>query len=97
VQDKIDEFMEEGFSFREAEEQALKWIKDKAALHDPDQIAGGNPLKITGMGDSRINSSIGSQWKSRIGNVDKEIRRVADTLSEEEKKLTYLNVRLKSE
>lgn len=37
------------------------------------------------MGDSRINSSIGSQWKSRIGNVDKEIRRVADTLSEEEK------------
>lgn len=85
VQDKIDEFMEEGFSFREAEEQALKWIKDKAALHDPDQIAGGNPLKITGMGDSRINSSIGSQWKSRIGNVDKEIRRVADTLSEEEK------------
>ncbi|MBY7103589.1 polymorphic toxin type 15 domain-containing protein [Bacillus sp. 6YEL31] len=97
VQDKIDEFMEEGFSFREAEEQALKWIKDKAALHDPDQIAGGNPLKITGMGDSRINSSIGSQWKSRIGNVDKEIRRVADTLSEEEKKLIYLNVRLKSE
>ncbi|OQD30776.1 polymorphic toxin type 15 domain-containing protein [Bacillus toyonensis] len=87
VQDKIDEFMEEGFSFREAEEQALKWIKDKAALHDPDQIAGGNPLKITGMGDSRINSSIGSQWKSRIGNVDKEIRRVADTLSEEEKKI----------
>ena len=49
------------------------------------QIAGGNPLKITGMGDSRIISSIGSQWKSRIGNVDKEIRRVADTLSEEEK------------
>ena len=35
MQDKIDEFMEEGFSFREAEEQALKWIKDKVALHDP--------------------------------------------------------------
>ncbi|HEK9100049.1 hypothetical protein KFD70_10455 [Bacillus pfraonensis] len=96
IQDKIDELMEEGLSFREAEEQASKWIKGKAALHDPDQIAGGHPLTITGMGDSRINSSLGSQWKSRIVDVDKKIREVAENISGEEKKSTYLNVKLKS-
>jgi hypothetical protein len=40
-----------------------------AALHEPDQIAGGEPL-CEELGDRRINSSIGSQWKSRIATLD---------------------------
>ncbi|MFE4746859.1 polymorphic toxin type 15 domain-containing protein [Paenibacillus chitinolyticus] len=58
LQDKIDEFREEGLSYQEAEQKANEWIKDKAALHNPDQIAGGYPEKIDGLGDLGINSSI---------------------------------------
>lgn len=48
-----------------------------------------------GMGDKRINSSIGSQWKNRIDAVDEKVKLVAGKMTDEEKKLTYLNVKLK--
>jgi len=43
--------------------EANKWLKTQAALHNPDQIAGGNPKDVTEMGDKRVNSSLGSQWR----------------------------------
>ena len=53
-------------------------------------IAGGNSANITGLGDSRINSSIGSQWKadSRVGKLDAYVDKLAAGLSAEERK-TY--------
>ncbi|MBC1458183.1 hypothetical protein HB850_10470 [Listeria newyorkensis] len=95
TQDKIDDLMEEGFSYREAEEKASEWIKDKAALHDPDQVAGGNPTLINGVGDSRVNSSLGSQWRTRIGAIDEQIRKMAENMTEAERKSTQLNIVLK--
>ncbi|WP_185519597.1 polymorphic toxin type 15 domain-containing protein [Listeria booriae] len=95
TQDKIDDLMEEGLSYREAEEKAAEWIKDKAALHDPDQVAGGNPTLINGVGDSRINSSLGSQWRTRIGTIDEQIRELAKTMTDAERKSTQLNIILK--
>ena len=59
---------------------AKKWAKGKAALHGPDQIIGGRADNITGLGDSNINSSIGSQWKSRVGTLDNYINEKAATL-----------------
>ena len=56
---KIHEFRKTGMSFEQATEQAQLWLDSQAVLHYPDQIAGGNPLKIGGMGDAGINSSIG--------------------------------------
>ncbi|UJF36437.1 polymorphic toxin type 15 domain-containing protein [Paenibacillus hexagrammi] len=94
LQDKIDEFREEGLSYQEAEQKANEWIKDKAALHNPDQIAGGYPEKIDGLGDLGINSSLGSQWKNKIGELDKKIRDLAKNMTEEERKSTYLNIKL---
>lgn len=47
-----------------------KQMKQLAALHDPDTIAGGHD-KIRRMGDSKVNSSIGSQWKDRVAEMDK--------------------------
>ena len=87
--------LDSGKSFQEAQEEAEKWMKSQAALHNPDQVAGGNPLNISGMGDRTINSSIGSQWKFRIGSVDEQIRVVAKTMTEEERQSTYLNIKLK--
>ncbi|MBE6049512.1 MAG: hypothetical protein E7214_02340 [Clostridium sp.] len=80
---------------QEAEKQAKKWLDSQVALHNPDQIAGGNPLNIGGMGDSKINSSIGIQWRYRIDAIDEQIKALADKMTETERKLKYLNVKLK--
>lgn len=75
---KIQEIKQKNKSISEgdAENQAKEWMKTQAALHDPDQIAGGDPKNITGMGNARVNSSIGSQWqgKSRADDVEKQVR-----------------------
>ncbi|WP_246061256.1 polymorphic toxin type 15 domain-containing protein [Paenibacillus oralis] len=62
---KINELQKQGLTLKEAKEKASAWIKNKAILHNPDQIAGGNPLNVGGLGDSPINSSIG-----RSGNIE---------------------------
>ncbi|WP_297429166.1 polymorphic toxin type 15 domain-containing protein, partial [Clostridium sp.] len=91
---KIDELLDSGMSYQEAEAQANKWMDSQAALHNPDQSAGGNPLNIGGMGDKRINSSIGAQWKYRIDAVDEQIQAMAKNMTDAERKSTYLNVKL---
>ena len=91
---KIEELFESGMSWEEAETKANSWLKTKAALHNPDQIAGGNPLNIGGVGDKRVNSSIGSQWKYRIDIVDDQIDVLAQTMTPEQRKNTYLNINL---
>lgn len=91
---KIEELFEDGMSWEEAEKNAEIWLKTQAALHNPDQIAGGNPLHIGGMGDKRINSSLGSQWKYRIDIVDEKIGELAKNMTPEQLKNTYLNVKL---
>lgn len=95
LQDKIKELRRNGMSAEMAEDKANKWIKSQAALHDPDQIAGGNPLNVTGMGDRRINSSIGSQWRTRIDYIDELIKKFASTMTDAERKNTYLNMKLR--
>ena len=40
-----------------------------------DGIAGGKVDQITGMGDSKVNSSIGSQWKNgRADSIENQIQ-----------------------
>ncbi|WP_336047119.1 polymorphic toxin type 15 domain-containing protein, partial [Solibacillus ferritrahens] len=95
LQNKVDELRRDGLSYEEAEKKANEWIKGQAALHNPDQIAGGNPTKIGGLGDKDINSSIGSQWRSRIKDLDKQVRAIGNNMTEEERKTTYLNIKLK--
>lgn len=46
------------------------------------------------MGDKDINSSIGSQWRYRIDKIDEHIKKIAEKMSEAERKSTYLNVKL---
>jgi Metallopeptidase toxin 4/Novel toxin 15 len=91
---KIEELREEGMPRKEAEAKADEYMKDKAALHDPDQVAGGNGDNITGLGSSNVNSSIGSQWKARIEKIDADVRKAAENMTEAEKKTTFLNIHL---
>lgn len=46
------------------------------------------------MGDKRINSSIGSQWKYRIDIVDEQIGELAKLMTSEQQKNNYLNGKL---
>lgn len=93
---KIKEYKKQGLTTEKAKEEANKWIETQAALHDPDQIAGGNPDNVTGMGDKRINSSIGSQWKSRADTVEESVRQYIkeNNLSEKDLETTHLNIKL---
>ncbi len=94
LKDKIAELRKQGLSRADATKQASEWLETKAALHNPDQIAGGRADIIGGLGDKRVNSSIGSQWKYRIDVVDEQIREIAKNISPEQLKNTYLNVKL---
>ncbi|WAG63737.1 polymorphic toxin type 15 domain-containing protein [Clostridium estertheticum] len=92
--EKVNELRKSGVPIEEAEKQASDWMKTQAALHNPDQIAGGNPLNIGGVGDKRINSSLGSQWKSRIAEMDEQIRGMAENMTETQRKSQHLNIKL---
>ncbi|MDH2890490.1 polymorphic toxin type 15 domain-containing protein, partial [Bacillus cytotoxicus] len=69
---KVNELQREGLTLSNAKKKAKEWLDTQAALHNPDQIAGGKAEIIGGMGDKRINSSIGSQWRYRIDIVDEQ-------------------------
>ena len=92
--DKYNEMLLQGNSRSEAKRIAEDWIKTQAALHDPDMIAGGYATKITGMGDTRINSSLGSQWRSRISEMDQQIRKATEHLLKDDLDKTRLNIKL---
>lgn len=99
---KMFEYMmlsDENFEY----DEIIKKIDDElsllAALHNPDQIAGGNYDDVTEMGDKRINSSIGSQWGTkdtgRAQNLEDELRKVLDgppKIDEEQQKNIKMNV-----
>ncbi|HFR4146700.1 TPA: polymorphic toxin type 15 domain-containing protein [Bacillus cereus] len=91
---KINELQREGLTLSNAKKKAKEWLDTQAALHNPDQIAGGKAEIIGGMGDKRINSSIGSQWRYRIDIVDEQIKELAKNMTPEQLKSTYLNVKL---
>lgn len=61
-----------------------------AALHSPDQKAGGANI-ISGFGDKVVNSSIGGGWSSRVGALDK----AASAVPEGARATTKMNAKLK--
>ena len=63
--------LDEAEAAKQANIDATDAMKKIAALHEPDMFAGGYyDCKPTCMGDSSVNSSIGSQWKKIIGEMD---------------------------
>ncbi|WP_420710642.1 polymorphic toxin type 15 domain-containing protein [Agrococcus sp. SL85] len=57
----------------EAARNADAWLSTRAATHRLDGIAGGDLTDISGVGDSGVNSSLGSQWRSRVGAPDQAV------------------------
>ena len=69
-------------------------MKSQAALHNPDQVAGGYANNVGGVGDKGVNSSLGAQWRNNVKILDEAIERMAEGMTEAERKSTYLNVKL---
>ncbi|MEB3900016.1 polymorphic toxin type 15 domain-containing protein [Pseudomonas putida] len=72
-----------------SEMQAKETMSTLAALHNPDLRAGGRDA-ISDFGDRQVNSSIGPQWKSRIGGLIRAAEEMAGTGSGS----GFLNVKL---
>ncbi|WP_448255514.1 polymorphic toxin type 15 domain-containing protein [Microbacterium aurum] len=73
LQQRILELRREGQSRDEAKQNALEWLTTQAATHRLDGIAGGDITDISGVGDARVNSSLGSQWRSRVDDIDRAV------------------------
>ena len=91
----IDQYVNQGLSrgdaIKQANIDATDAMKKIAALHEPDMFAGGYyDCKPTCMGDSSVNSSIGSQWKKIINEMDN----YADTAIKEGKGNGLLSIQL---
>lgn len=71
--DMYDDLRDQGLGPEQAQQAAEQWLRGQAATHRLDGIAGGDVTDISGVGDSRINSSLGSQWRSRVGDIDSSI------------------------
>ena len=94
LQSRIESNQKKGMSYSEAKAEAQEWIKKQAALHNPDQIAGGDPSKVSGMGDAGVNSSIGSQWRSRVEHLKQNVDEYAKDKDRGELENTKMNVKL---
>lgn len=86
----VDKFRKQGIDGDKAKDLAAKKMKALNALHNPDLYAGGKDM-ITDFGDAGVNQSIGSQWKSRVGDLDKTAQAAIDNGMGDHK----MNVKLK--
>lgn len=65
-----------------------------AVLHGPDQVAGGRPDVFDGLGSSRVNSSIGGRWSSRMDDLIRSYRSASSGIDVDLLSFIHLNARL---
>lgn len=68
ISDRTTELRNEGATRAEASAQARTEAAAMDATHILDMVAGGDPSRISGLGNSQINRSIGAQWRGRRAN-----------------------------
>ncbi|PPD18746.1 MAG: hypothetical protein CTY18_10730 [Methylomonas sp.] len=71
--DLIKNYTDSGMKKTEATKLAESKMETLNALHNPDMIAGGKDV-TTNFGDQGVNKSIGSQWRTRVDELDKEAK-----------------------
>lgn len=94
---RIKENQEKGMNYSKAKKEAENELKNKAVLHNPDQIAGGDPKNVSSrLGDASVNSSIGAQWRKNALTLDKEVKEYSKGKTTEELKSIKMNVKLEA-
>jgi hypothetical protein len=77
-QDRLEQnLIRQGMDPDDAAEEASKAMNTLAALHNPDQVAGGANV-IGDFGDSEVNSTIGRNWSRNIPELGKSRIQVLD-------------------
>ena len=80
-------------SAEEAERLAAEELRGGAALHNPDQVAGGDPTEIHAYGSGSANSALGSMWgHGRADDMYEQIKEQTKGMTREEMENTHLNV-----
>ncbi len=92
---KVKELIDGRKSFEEATTAAELWLKTQSATHRLDGIAGGNATDISGVGDAGVNASLGSQWRSRVGDIDRAVIDFVNTHPGADLSRVYINVVLR--
>ena len=90
------DLMEEnpGMGYEEARAIAVDMYKKGAALHNPDQIAGGDPTEIHAIGNRGVNSAFGSLWgHDRAEELYNKIVELSKDMTEEQRRNTKLHVK----
>ncbi len=94
-QSRIKRNMEKlNMSYADAKKEAEDWMKKQAALHNPDQIAGGDPAKVSRIGDASVNSSIGGQWKQKVKELQQAVDEFSKNYTADELEKIKMNVKL---
>jgi Novel toxin 15 len=86
------ELIRQGKSPAQAAKDVKTELASLAATHRLDIIAGGNPSDISGMGDSKVNSSLGPQWR---GARSQELEDIAKQMKKEGLGKEKIDVKLK--
>jgi hypothetical protein len=90
--DMYDDLRDQGLSKDAADKAAKEWLRTQAATHRLDGIAGGDVTDISGVGDTRINSSLGSQWRSRVSDIDRAVVEFIEDNPGADLSSTFINV-----
>jgi hypothetical protein len=90
--DMYDDLRDQGLSKDAADKAAKEWLRTQAATHRLDGIAGGDVTDISGVGDTRINSSLGSQWRSRVSDIDRAVIEFIEDNPGADLSSTFINV-----
>ena len=78
----------------EADRLAAEELQGGAALHNPDQVAGGDPTDIHAYGSGSANSAMGSLWgHDRAQQMYDQIKEQTAGMTRDEMENTYLNIR----
>lgn len=95
--DNIAAGMDDEAAAAKAETDAAAAMKSLAALHNPDQVAGGANV-IDDFGDSRMNSTIGGQWATNVKGMGQSrvsmLDAAANNVPEAERSTTLMNASL---
>jgi type VI secretion system secreted protein VgrG len=76
--------------FDAAQALAEEQLKDKAALHKLDQIAGGSGTDLAPtLGDARVDFSMGAQWPKKADAMEAELKNLPDSAKKQK-----MNVKL---
>lgn len=67
---KVRELLAAGMSPSQAKQAAAKEAANLDATHVLDIVAGGHASELSGLQNSSVNRSIGSQWRSRVVELD---------------------------